>query len=54
LEIIFKKAGTDTDTILPCLSITAIDVDGDSQYLNEFIKASTPGAYAIDPFSLLM
>jgi len=52
-KIIFKKAGTDTDTILPCLSITAIDVDGDSQYLNEFIKASTPGAYAIDPFSLL-
>jgi hypothetical protein len=52
-KITFKKAGTDTDTILPCLSITAIDVDGDSQYLNEFIKASTPGAYAIDPYSLL-
>jgi hypothetical protein len=52
-KIVFKKAGTDTDTILPCLAITAIDIDGDSQYLNEFIKASTPGAYAIDPFSLL-
>lgn len=52
-KITFKKAGTDTDTILPCLAITAIDIDGDSYYLQEFIQASTPGSYSIDPYSLL-
>ena len=52
-KITFKKAGTATDTTLPCLAITAIDVDGDSYYLQEFIQASTPGSYSIDPYSLL-
>ncbi|MDF2192215.1 T9SS type A sorting domain-containing protein [Paraflavitalea sp. CAU 1676] len=52
-KIVFKKAGTNTDTILPCLSITAIDIDGDGSKLKEFIVASTPGAYAVDPNTLL-
>lgn len=48
-KITFKKAGTMQDTILACLSITAVDIDGDGSRLKEFIKASTPGAYAVDP-----
>ena len=52
-KIVFKKAGTNTDTLLPCLSITAVDIDGDGSKLKEFIKASTPGAYAVDPFTYL-
>lgn len=52
-KIIFKKAGTNIDTALPCLSITAVDIDGDNSTLKEFIVASTPGAYAVDPNTLL-
>lgn len=48
-KISFKKANTTTDTMLRCLAITAIDVDGDGSKLREFIVASTPGAYAVDP-----
>lgn len=48
-KITFKKAGTLIDTLLPCLSITAVDIDGDGSRLKEFIVASTPGAYAVDP-----
>lgn len=51
--ISFKKAGTNTDTTLPCLSVTAVDIDGDNNALKEFVRASTPGAYAIDPFTTL-
>ena len=43
----FKKAGESTDTILPALAITAIDVDGDGGYLKEFVQAATPGAFAM-------
>ena len=46
-KIFFKKAGTQTDTVLPCLAVTAVDVDGDSNGLKEFIEAGTPGGYAI-------
>jgi hypothetical protein len=49
-HISFKKAGTNIDTVLPCLAVTAVDVDGDNANLKEFVQASTPGAYAIDPF----
>lgn len=52
-KITFKKAGSAADTSLPCLAITAIDIDGDSYMLKEFIQASTPGSYSIDPASLL-
>jgi len=48
-KISFKKGGTLIDTLLPCLSITAVDIDGDGSRLKEFIVASTPGAYAVDP-----
>ena len=52
-KITFKVAGTDTDTILECLAVTGVDVDGDGAYLQEFIEAATPGSIAIDPFSIL-
>jgi hypothetical protein len=52
-KITFKKAGTNTDTLLPCLAITAVDIDGDGSKLKEFIVASTPGAYAVDPNTYL-
>lgn len=52
-KITFKKAGTNTDTLLPCLAITAVDIDGDGSRLKEFIVASTPGAYAVDPNTYL-
>lgn len=52
-KITFKRAGTNVDSILPCLSITAIDIDGDGSRLKEFIVASTPGAYAVDPNTYL-
>jgi hypothetical protein len=51
--ITFKKGGTYTDTVLPCLAITAVDVDGDNASLKEFVRAATPGAYAVDPFTVL-
>src|SRR5688572_4209289 len=28
-KITFKKGGTDTDSMLPCLAVTGVDVDGD-------------------------
>lgn len=52
-HISFKKGGTYTDTILPCLAVTAVDVDGDNASLKEFVRAATPGAYAVDPFTTL-
>src|SRR5688572_9614467 len=52
-HISFKIGGTNTDTVLPCLAVTAIDVDGDNSSLKEFIRASTPGAFAVDPFTTL-
>lgn len=51
--ITFKKGGTLIDSVLPCLAITAVDVDGDNANLKEFIRAATPGAYAVDPFTVL-
>ncbi len=52
-KIVFKKGGTNIDTLLPCLAITAVDIDGDGSRLKEFIVASTPGAYAVDPNTYL-
>jgi hypothetical protein len=51
--ITFKKAGTNTDTILSCFAITGVDVDGNGVDLKEFIEAATPGSYALDPFTTL-
>jgi hypothetical protein len=52
-KIQFKIGGTNTNAILPCLAITAVDVDGDGSKLKEFIVASTPGAFAVDPNTVL-
>ena len=52
-RITFKKAGTNTDTMLPCLAVTGVDVDGDASALKEFIEAATPGSFAVDPFTNL-
>jgi hypothetical protein len=48
-KITFKKGGTDEDTILPCVAVTGVDVDGDNSNLKEFIEAATPGSIALDP-----
>lgn len=50
----FKIAGSNTDTTLACLAVTAIDVDGNNADLKEFVEAATPGSFAIDPFSNLV
>lgn len=52
-KITFKKGGTDTDSMLPCLAVTGVDVDGDAAYLKEFIEAATPGSISVDPFTNL-
>lgn len=52
-KISFKKAGTSADTILPCVAVTGVDVDGDGVYLKEFIEAATPGSFAVDPVTNL-
>lgn len=49
----FKQAGTSVDTVLACLAVTAIDVDGNSQDLKEFVEAATPGSFAVDPYTNL-
>ena len=52
-KISFKVAGTSTDTILACLAVTGVDVDGDGGWLKEFIEAATPGSIAVDPSTIL-
>jgi hypothetical protein len=52
-KIEFKVAGTTTDTILPKVAVTGIDVDGDGASLKEFIRASTPGTFGLDPSTFL-
>jgi len=52
-NITFKVAGTSTDTVLSCFSVTGVDVDGNGSSLQEFIEAATPGSYAMDPFTIL-
>jgi len=47
-KFVFKKAGTNIDTILPVLAVTGVDVDGDASALKEFIQAATPGSFALD------
>jgi hypothetical protein len=49
----FKKAGTNIDTILPCLAVTGVDIDGDGSRLKEFIEAATPGSFSVDPNTTL-
>ena len=52
-RITFKAAGTNTDTMLSCLAVTGVDVDGDGSSLKEFIEAATPGSFSVDPFTNL-
>lgn len=52
-KITFKVGGTSTDSILPCLAVTGVDVDGDNSSLQEFIEAATPGSIAVDPYTIL-
>lgn len=52
-KITFKVGGTNTDSILPCLAVTGVDVDGDNSSLQEFIEAATPGSIAVDPYTIL-
>ncbi|MBC7828731.1 MAG: hypothetical protein H7122_13350 [Chitinophagaceae bacterium] len=52
-KISFKVSGTENDTMLACLAVTGVDVDGDGAYLQEFIEAATPGSIAVDPFTIL-
>ncbi len=52
-RITFKKTGTYTDTMLQCLAVTGVDVDGDGSALKEFIEAATPGSFSVDPFTNL-
>lgn len=52
-KFVFKKAGTYTDTILPTLAVTGVDVDGDALSLKEFIQAATPGSFALEPGTYL-
>jgi hypothetical protein len=52
-RITFKKAGTNIDTMLACLAVTGVDVDGDASALKEFIEAATPGSFSVDPYTNL-
>lgn len=52
-KITFKVAGTSTDTVLACIAVTGVDVDGDNSALQEFIEAATPGSIAVDPNTIL-
>ncbi|MEO8582369.1 MAG: hypothetical protein ABI415_01160, partial [Flavitalea sp.] len=52
-KITFKKGGTLVDTMLACLAVTGVDVDGDGKALKEFIEAATPGSFAVDPYTNL-
>ena len=49
----FKKTGTNIDTTLACLAVTAIDIDGNNLDLKEFVEAATPGSFAVDPMTNL-
>ena len=52
-KITFKVGGTNTDTVLACLAVTGVDVDGDGGWLQEFIEAATPGSIAVHPETIL-
>lgn len=54
--IMFKKAGSSTDTTIRRMTATGVDVDGgtdDSETIQEFIEATMPTSYSLDPLTLL-
>ncbi len=56
-RITFKKSATSTDTTLKKLTATGIDVDGGDngggKMINEFIEATMPTSYNLDPVTTL-
>lgn len=49
--IMFKKAGTSTDTTIRKMTATGVDVDGSSsngQTIREFVEATMPTSYAVE------
>lgn len=55
-NIEFKKAGTSTDTTFRKMTATGVDVDGGtsgSGNIREFIEATMPTSYALDPATTL-
>lgn len=46
-KLMFKVAGTSTDTVMPYLTITGVDVDGNAS-LHESVEATAPYSYTID------
>lgn len=55
-KIMFKKAGTATDTTLRKLTATGVDVDGSSssgKQIREYIEATMPTSYSLDPATTL-
>lgn len=51
-KITFKKTGTSTDTTLRKITATGVDVDGNSS-IREFVEATMPRSYNLDPFTNL-
>lgn len=51
-NVMLKVAGTSTDTVLPQLAVTAINVDG-MEKVKEFFNANIPYSYATTPNSTL-
>ncbi len=51
-QLQFKIADTSTDTILPWVAITAIDIDGDAN-LQEFVETWMPYSFSLGPGSVL-
>ena len=50
-KITFKVTGTNTDSLLACLAVTTVDIDGDNVALQEFVEAATHGSFAVDPYT---
>lgn len=51
-KITFKKATTSTDTTIKKMTATGVDIDGSSG-IREFIDATMPLSYNLDPFTTL-
>ncbi|HNQ12295.1 MAG TPA: T9SS type A sorting domain-containing protein [Bacteroidia bacterium] len=52
-KIQFKVAGTSTDTVIPVLAVTGVDIDGNSTNLREYIESTLPWEYAVGTPSIL-
>ena len=52
-SISFRATGTSSVTNIPCLNISAIDVDGDNRKMREFVEAFNPVNHSVANPSLL-